>query len=104
MRDARLRSGDELVVGEPVHIEADVDLGGLAPGEVEVQAVLGKLGDTDELTDVVTVAMEPDGAGRFAVSVPLAHTGSAGFTVRVLPRHPLLASHSELGKVVLAQS
>jgi len=34
--------------------------------------------------------------------VPLPHAGTLGYTVRILPRHDLLASPAELGKVVLA--
>jgi len=34
--------------------------------------------------------------------VPLPFAGLTGYTVRVLPNHPLLASPAELGKVVLA--
>ena len=32
----------------------------------------------------------------------LPYAGLTGYTVRVLPAHPLLASAAELGKVVLA--
>ena len=41
-------------------------------------------------------------AKRFEAVVPLPLAGLTGYTVRVLPRHPLLASPAELGKVVLA--
>ena len=42
------------------------------------------------------------GGERFEAVVPLPHAGLTGYTVRVLPDHPLLASAAELGKVVLA--
>jgi starch phosphorylase len=46
---------------------------------------------------------EADGMGeRFESVVKLPHAGLTGYTVRVLPSHPLLASAVELGKVVLA--
>ncbi|MGH3518838.1 MAG: alpha-glucan family phosphorylase [Haloechinothrix sp.] len=95
-------SRTELVVGAPVRVNARVNLAGLSPDDVHVQAVLGKVGDTDDLHDVVTAAMEGNGAGRFTVTTTLPHAGSLGYTVRVLPRHDLLASPAELGKVVLA--
>jgi len=91
----------DLVVGAPVHVHATVELAGLHADDVEVQAVIGRLGDTDELQDVVTAAMTPNGAGRFAASLPLPRAGAVGYTVRVLPRHELLATPAELGKVVL---
>jgi glycogen phosphorylase len=94
-------------VGAPMTVRAAVELGGLAPEDVTVQAVVGRVGDTDDLADAVTVAMEhvgpADGRGdRFESVVKLPHAGLTGYTVRVLPAHPLLASSAELGKVVLA--
>ncbi|MQA63994.1 MAG: alpha-glucan family phosphorylase [Actinophytocola sp.] len=97
-RDARA----ELIVGSPVRVTATVDLGGLVPDEVEVQAVLGKVCDTDDMHEVVTAVMTHEGGGRFGATMPLPHAGSLGYTVRVLPRHELLATPAELGKVVLA--
>ncbi|MGH3451421.1 MAG: alpha-glucan family phosphorylase, partial [Haloechinothrix sp.] len=95
-------SSADLVVGAPVRVNASVELAGLTPDEVRVQAVLGKVGDTDDMREVVTEAMEPDGSGQFTATTALPHAGSLGYTVRVLPRHGLLASPAELGKVVLA--
>jgi len=91
----------ELVVGALVRVTARVELAGLSPDEVDVQAVLGKLGDTDDLHDVVTTSMQPQRDGGFVAEMPLPHAGALGYTVRVLPRHDLLASPAELGKVVL---
>jgi starch phosphorylase len=93
---------DTLVVGKQVHVRARIDLAGLDPSEVTVQAVVGKVGDTDDLHDLVTVPMAQEGAGVFATTLRLPHAGSLGYTVRVLPHHDLLATPAELGKVVLA--
>jgi len=92
-------------LGRPVR--AAVQLAGLQPEDVTVQAVVGRVGETDDLADTVTVAMqhvgEADGDGdRFESVVKLPHAGLTGYTVRVLPSYPLLASAAELGKVVLA--
>ena len=88
-------------------VRAAVELAGLAPSDVIVEAVVGRVGHTDDLADAVTVAMQhvgdADGMGeRFEAVVKLPHAGLTGYTVRVLPSHPLLASPAELGKVVLA--
>ncbi|GAA3014777.1 alpha-glucan family phosphorylase [Actinokineospora diospyrosa] len=90
------------VIGEIVRVNATVDLAGLAPGDVEVQAVIGRVGDTDELSDVVTAVMQPTEGGRYTTELALPHAGALGVTARVLPRHGLLATPAELGKVVLA--
>jgi starch phosphorylase len=94
-------------VGAEMTVRAAVQLAGLEPDDVTVEAVVGRVGETDDLADTVTVAMEhvgaADGGGdRFESVVKLPHAGLTGYTVRVLPRHPLLASAAELGKVVLA--
>jgi starch phosphorylase len=91
------------VIGERVEVRATVSLGGLAPSDVEVQAVVGRVGDTDELRDVVTVPMSATNEETYVAEVTLPHAGSLGFTVRVLPKHPLLSSRAELGRIVLAE-
>jgi starch phosphorylase len=87
-------------------VRASVQLAGLAPDDVTVEAVIGRVGESDDLADAVTVAMEhigaADGMGeRFESMVKLPHAGLTGYTVRVLPSHPLLASSAELAKIVL---
>ncbi|MFC4004724.1 alpha-glucan family phosphorylase [Prauserella oleivorans] len=93
---------DTLVVGTEVRVRATVDLAGLDESDVDVQAVVGRVGDTDDLHDTVHVSMKPTGRGVFETALRLPHAGALGYTVRVLPRHRLLASPAELGKVVLA--
>ncbi|WP_028926594.1 alpha-glucan family phosphorylase [Pseudonocardia acaciae] len=98
---------DSPVVGAPLTVRASVELAGLKPDDVTVQAVVGRVDDTDELDDPVTAPMahvggvEADGV-RFEAVVPLPHAGLIGYTVRVLPRHELLSSAAELGKIVVA--
>jgi starch phosphorylase len=94
--------GHTPVLGERVRVHASVHLAGLDPADVEVQAVVGRVGDTDELRDVVTASMVPVGDGRYSVEVSLPHAGSLGVTARVLPKHDLLATAAELSRVVLA--
>jgi len=94
--------GRDLVVGTDVRVRATVELGGLRPDEVEVQVVLGRVGDTDQMHDIVTHPMQPDGSPqRFSATVPMPRAGSIGYTVRVLPKHELLAVPAELGKVAV---
>jgi starch phosphorylase len=99
---------DTPVVGAPMTVRAIVDLAGLDADDVTVEAVVGPVDETDELDSRKRTApmkhLGPaDGSGeRFETVVPLPHAGLTGYTVRVLPAHPLLASSAELGKVVLA--
>ncbi len=95
-------SGRTPVLGERVQVYASVDLAGLSASDVQVQAVIGRVGDSDSLYDVVTAVMVPGVDGRYTAEVSLPHAGALGVTARVLPNHELLASPVELGRVVHA--
>lgn len=96
---------DTPVIGAELSLRAYVQLGGLDPAEVTVQAVLGRVGPDEDLTDVVTVPMTHAGTEElghvYVVDTALPHSGAVGYTVRVLPHHELLAGDAELGLVAL---
>jgi glycogen phosphorylase len=97
--------GDTPELGATLQLRAEVDLGGLSPQDVEVQAAFGRVDAADHLRDVRSISMAPVTDGehlRFEGTIPLDITGPFGYTVRVLPRHELLASPAELGVVVQA--
>ncbi len=98
---------DTPLLGSELTLTATVRLAGLTPGEVTVQAVLGRVNSGDSLVDPVTVVMTHGGSGAdgtevFQTTTPLPVAGSVGYTVRVLPSHPLLSGDAELGLVTLA--
>jgi starch phosphorylase len=91
-------------VGEELHVRAFVELAGLNPDDVSVELVHGRVNAGDVLSDVTrhTLELETHDLGAPAVflgTVPLDRSGSFGYTVRVVPRHPHLASPAELGLV-----
>ncbi|WP_280384418.1 alpha-glucan family phosphorylase [Nocardia wallacei] len=94
---------DTPVIGAGLSLRARIDLGGLAPTDVSVQAVLGRVSVDDDLSDVTTVEMAhagtDSGAEVFIVDTPVPLSGAVGYTVRILPHHPLLATDAELGLV-----
>ncbi|MCU1439619.1 MAG: glycosyltransferase family 1 protein [Rhodoglobus sp.] len=94
-------------VGDELHLRATVDLDGLDASDVSVEVVYGRARDGDRLDDVQRAPLEleeSDGFHHvFAGTVPLARAGSFGYNVRVVPRHPLLASPAELGLIAVAQ-
>ena len=64
----------------------------------------GRLGDDDEIIEPSYAPLTADDSAqpphtRFSGSVELDQPGPFGYTVRVLPSHPLLASRAELGLV-----
>ncbi|MGH3939185.1 MAG: alpha-glucan family phosphorylase [Pseudonocardiaceae bacterium] len=96
-------------LGSQMTIRAAVELAGLQPTDVEVQAIVGRVDERDELRDTVVVPMAAVGTGdtatdgqRFEATMPLPHAGLLGYTVRVLPRHPLMANPAEFGLLHLA--
>jgi starch phosphorylase len=98
---------DTPLLGSELTLCATVQLAGLLPDEVVVQAVLGRVDASDALVDPVTVPMQHTGTGEggneiFSTTTPLPVAGPVGYTVRVLPHHPLLAGDNELGLVTLA--
>ena len=98
---------DSPELGAPMTVRAGVELAGLCPSDVDVQAVVGRVDDSDELRDTVVVPMQHIGAAddageRFEATLPLPHAGLLGYTVRVLPCHHLMASPAEFGLVQLA--
>ena len=100
---------DTPVLGSKLTLTATVQLAGLRPDEVEVQAVIGRVDGADALVDPVAVEMTHAGAAGgggeiFFSTTPLPVAGAVGYTVRVLPHHPMLASDTELGLVTLASS
>ncbi|ORW99296.1 glycosyltransferase family 1 protein [Mycolicibacillus trivialis] len=96
---------DTPVLGAELTLTATVHLGGLAPDQVQVQAVFGRVDPGDVLVEPMTAAMEHTGGGdgqdtyRATIALPLA--GPVGYTVRVLPAHPMLATPAEYGLVAL---
>ncbi|MEU1519970.1 alpha-glucan family phosphorylase [Streptomyces sp. NPDC005811] len=90
-------------LGTTLALRVRVGLGDLAPEDVEVQAVSGRVDEEDRITDASTVPLKaasgPDLEGRWLYEGPLSldRTGPYGYTVRILPSHRLLASGAELG-------
>ncbi len=94
-------------VGTSLGLRASVDLAGLPAKAVVVQAVYGRVDESDDIhrpaTRVLThVDDGEDGLSRFEGEVPLDRAGSFGYTVRVLPHHDLLPGDADLALVTTA--
>ncbi|HEV3170500.1 MAG TPA: alpha-glucan family phosphorylase [Actinocrinis sp.] len=93
-------------LGGMLRVRALVQLGPLAPDDLEVQAVYGRVDEYDQLRDTQTVALELHGVddlgrNRYEGVVELDRSGPFGYTVRVVPRHSLLSTPAELGLAAL---
>ncbi|MGY3204158.1 glycosyltransferase family 1 protein [Streptomyces sp. TE5632] len=94
-------------LGTTLALRVRVGLGDLDPDDVEVQAVSGRVDEEDRITGATPVPLKPVGAadleGRWVYEGPLSldRTGPFGYTVRILPSHPLLAHGTEMGLVAV---
>jgi starch phosphorylase len=93
--------------GAALTVRASIALGELSPADVTVEVVYGSTGDSDELIDPahreLSLESPPatDGVARYAGEAELGRPGPFGYTVRVLPSHPMLAGPAEMGLVTL---
>ena len=98
--------GDQVEVGAKIHVSALVRLGELTPDDIEVQLVTGRVDDDDSLREP-RVSPFPTGTDvdgglrRYQGWVEAKRAGAMGYTVRVVPHHPLLANQAEMGLATL---
>ena len=90
-------------IGKKISIKAYVELGGLTPTDVRVEAVVGKIGPNRELTNSKSTFLSASGKdgerfvyeGTVACDTP----GHQGYTVRVVPFHTDINVPSELNLI-----
>lgn len=96
------------VVGDEVRVRAFVGLGALRPEDVTVEVVAGAITEEGELRGARHHALQPAGADEdahaFEATIAMDRAGTFGYTVRVVPRHAMLASPAELGLVAHARA
>jgi len=80
-------------------VRASVALGALGADDVSVQLLHGPVGPDGELERATVVPMGPVGGGEWRGEMSCDAAGRYGFTVRVVPHHPDLASFAEMGVV-----
>src|SRR5262249_3756889 len=91
--------------GARLAVRAGVTLGELSPDDVTVEVLYGRTDDEDEIADPVRAkltlgsASGDDSVAWYSGEAVLGQPGSFGYTVRVLPKHPLLTGPAELGLV-----
>ncbi len=83
--------GDHVMSGSAVPLRAIVELGGLSPAEIRVEAVIGQIGVNGELQSTYTLPLEPveerGSLAVFANEFTAQQTGRVGYSVRVSPNH-----------------
>jgi glycogen phosphorylase len=93
--------------GARLVIRAGVALGQLAPTDVSVEVLYGRTGDDDEIAEPIraelTLESPPggDAVAWYCGEAVLGQPGPFGYTVRVLPSHPMLSAPAEMGLVTV---
>ena len=100
---------DQIEVGSKIHVTTLVRLGELSPDDVEVQLVTGRMGSDERLYDprvnpFPTGVEVDDGLRRYEGWVEAKRAGAIGYTIRVVPHHPLLTNVAEMGLATLPAS
>jgi len=97
-------------LGTALAVRVSLALGDLDRDDVTVEVVYGRPDEDDEIVQPAYAALTAEAAEaadttvRYSGEVPLDRPGPFGYTVRVLPNHPLLDSRAELGLVTYPQA
>lgn len=101
-------TGEDMVVGAELGVEAIVDLGDLRPEDVSVQLYSGPLTSRGEITSGkaydMSVTSNSKGTYIFKGSVTYKSSGERGISVRVLPKHSDLANPFMTGLITWAEA
>ncbi len=109
IRDVTVSSPTDILVGEPVRVEAIVELGDLEPSDIAVELYFGATGGGHGLSNGTTMQMTwvdrapdvPDapnaiaGSQRYRGEIPTHESGAHAFAVRAIPRNSALTHRFE---------
>ena len=86
-------------VGGSKQIIATVRLGALKPEDVRVELYAGLVDSSDELVDAAPIAMSCTGGSgpdfTFQGEIPFVKSGKLGYSLRVIPSHPVEATYQD---------
>jgi starch phosphorylase len=89
--DAGQAPTGSMISGKALPVRAAIDLAGLAPGDVRVEAVIGRVDSNGHLEDTEVMVLPPveqqGSVAVFAKDVLPERTGRLGYALRVSPNH-----------------
>lgn len=101
----------EVFVNNNYTVTSEIYLGSLSPDDVEVQLYYGPVDKQDDPSNNSTVVMKltskktnEQNLYKYSGSISCAESGLHGWTIRILPSHPLMIHPFELSKVFWADS
>ncbi len=106
--EIKFTDNSELKVGETQKIEVNVFIDGLSINDLDVQIYYGKIEEIENSESNKFVSMQPieknsKNIVHYIGEIDAYTTGKFGFTIRVLPKHPLLLSSFKLGLIKWAK-
>jgi len=104
VRNVHAVDTQQIFVGEPIVVYAEVFLNGIRPQDVRVEIYSGPVDYDGKFFQRETTIMQPsentpDGWQVFRGEVMPVEAGRFGYTVRILPHHPLLLDSHSLGLI-----
>jgi starch phosphorylase len=101
IKDIEMKNDHEAWLGKPIEVNVKVNLAELSPDDVVVQAYYGSVDvHTNELIDTqytnLNLIRKDDDFYLYNGTYICETTGKQGFTIRVLPNHPLMIRSSDL--------
>lgn len=103
------KSNKSIYVGEEFPVEAEINLGELTSDDVEVQLYFGPVEKQDNPESNSTVVMSPsdskmtNGVIIYKGDIVTGHSGQQGFTIRIVPKNPMLTNPFDVGVVYWAE-
>ncbi len=109
VRNVQATEPQQVFVGEPIVVAAEVYLDGIRPQDIRVEIYSGPVDYEGKFTQRETTIMQPtektsDGWQIFRGEVMPIEAGRFGYTVRILPHHPLLLDSHSLGLIKWAEA
>jgi starch phosphorylase len=94
-------------VSEQITVTAEISLGKLQPGDVDVDLYFGPLTFEGKFTEKETVSMKSVGVGdneqhQYEGKIPCGETGKYGFTIRIMPTRSQMETPYSTGLVIWA--
>ena len=89
------------MIGETLKITTEVKIGKLKPDELLVQLYFGIIDNYGDIKDAAAIPMQVESANGnnvvFSADCKLEATGQHGYSVRVLPHHPVINAPLQMG-------
>ena len=89
-----------LDVKHPINVKVQLKLGGLAPTDISVEVYFGAINHLDDITSAATKRLKFQNQSgdiyNFEGQFTFIESGVQGFTIRIVPNHPLLTSPTDM--------